>query len=1005
MRSSALISRIMRVVETDGRLGEGPALASEYAEAVRKVNARLDSVHSAIAAGEMSDAVRMMEDAPRLLDEINALDFIRLPDWEAVCERRGWERPPSLDRAQIERVLELSKDTRMSEPFLRMYRKAVRLNDNALAVKALRRLVEVDRSQNWMEALEKAERASQMSYVDRFEAARARGDEAEMDRISQEFAETTWRNAPTGRGVDSLRAFLSGRDARRRDAEGREDVELLRSCHDGEWNRALAESMLRALDALDKQGWTIPADERAMVDDCRRRCAEEQEAERGERRWNAACERLHAAVRRENTSEIREALALTEFLDRDPPEDLLRDARRTIEHEEEAKRRKTLQVAFCVMAGIAAVLGVSGWWLRQKLFSDRCEGEADKLEALIAGPNAVDRVGEALRRLAREAKDVYDDPRVNVYVGRLKTMAAENAARTNEIAGVLASLAAQDERKWADADASSVTDGLARVEKLLKAEDVAFTREARRIRASWERHCDAVDEVRRNDGAAAYEKVVADVEGTVGRLNAEIGGAALDEQAQARLKSLAEWRDGYGAVLPESESASAEVEKRLVEAIERQKGVRAAIDAMRNAESAADMAVARAKLLANHSGYAAVKRLRPHPVAVEDVRAVLNGDTKGQRDFASSLGLNVDRAKILSEIVEEIRGLEDVPAVYSPVGLSDDNTKVFAIAIGTPKIEKPDYAKEWVVDGDILSFKGRGMVTQILKRSQPSFAGIKPVDEIRALVDMAKTSGLSADAFENFLLKKIKGHLSDAQKKNFVENEKLYARSDELYAGHYPAWRRVQFLDSYFAWLDRLLPMDDAELKKPLWDLKELSNPISIAGVSQPLQWACQWDSRVKERNRDCARWLSRFPNAWLERHSAVKSAWKTCQKIGRMKVETAGCVLFDPRDETLAKKPNAVVPIVHDGVERAHPLYVLRRDGDRLALRKAFVFQKGAWRFTAKMENAFIPGEPLYRVRLDRNCVDAEPEIAKLLKGVPPKIAERIVDKIPFFRGIEPQK
>lgn len=97
----------------------------------------------------------------------------------------------------------------MSEPFLRMYRKAVRLNDNALAVKALRRLVEVDRSQNWMEALEKAERVSQMSYVDRFEAARARGDEAEMDRVSQEFAETTWRNAPGARSRGTVWAILS----------------------------------------------------------------------------------------------------------------------------------------------------------------------------------------------------------------------------------------------------------------------------------------------------------------------------------------------------------------------------------------------------------------------------------------------------------------------------------------------------------------------------------------------------------------------------------------------------------------------------------------------------------------------------------------------------------------------------------------------------------------------------------------------------------------------------
>lgn len=1010
MKSTILISRIMRVVETEGLLGEGASLATAYGTAVRKVNARLESVQSAIDAGQISDAVRMMEDTPRLLDEINALDFIQLPDWEALCERQDWERPVSLDRALVERILELGKNTQTAEPFLRMYRKAVRLNDNALAVKALRRLVEVDPSQNWMEVLEKAERAFQQTYLDKFVSARARGDDEEMTRLAQELVETAWQHAPTGRGADAVRAFLAERDARRRDVEGRENIDLLRTCHEGTWNRVLASSMLRAIDALVEQGWTIPETENGMVDACRRRCAEEQEAEERERRYNVACERLHAAVQRENTAEIRESLALTEFLDREPPEDLLRDARRVIAHEEEAKRRKVLQITFCVMAGIVAVLGVSGWWLRQKLFNDRCEGEAAKLDALIAGPHAVDRVGEALRRLEQEAKDVYDDPRVNVYVGKLKTLATANAARTNEIAGVLAALAAQNDLQWAKADVSSITGRFARVEELLKSEDAAYAREVRRLKASWNRHLDETAAATREKGTSLYEKTVAEVEDVIRLLRTEVGGASIDERAKEGRKKLAGWRSVYGTALPEKASALTEIEKNLAEAEECQKNVRQAIDAIRNAKTATDMTVAREALLANYSAYAAVKLLMPHPVGVEDVKSVLDGTAPERRVFASEFDVNVDRSEKLSAIVEEVRGYEEIPALYSLVGLSKSGVaKFFAIASGKPKIHHPDYVKkdEWIVDGEILDFNNKEMASQLLRRGgKPEWQELEATEEVKELVDKVKASNLSVSTFGSFLRDKIEGHLSEARKSSFVKNEELLFRGNFLCVGHYPAWRRVLFLDTYFKWLKdlHLLP-HDKELEKKIQELAELANPISVGNVSPFLTWACLWDGRVKKRNEESAKALAEFPRDWLKLYTAGHSVRKACQDIWWLKVETAGCILFDPRNSTLARNPKALIPIVHDGVERTHPLYVLRRDGNELVLRKAFVAQEGAWCFVAEMKDAFILGEPLYQVCRDGKPVDAESEIETMLKKVSPENAKRIARKIPFFQGLGQQK
>ena len=58
MKSSILVARIMRVIETDGQIGDGAGLADAYADAVKSVNARMEAVHDAESTKQVSDAVR-----------------------------------------------------------------------------------------------------------------------------------------------------------------------------------------------------------------------------------------------------------------------------------------------------------------------------------------------------------------------------------------------------------------------------------------------------------------------------------------------------------------------------------------------------------------------------------------------------------------------------------------------------------------------------------------------------------------------------------------------------------------------------------------------------------------------------------------------------------------------------------------------------------------------------------------------------------------------------------
>ena len=549
MKSSILVARIMRVIETDGLVGDGVSLAHSFAESVSAVNARLDSVQAAIAAKQVSDAVRLMEEPPRLLDEINTLDFNRLADWEALCERNGWQPPPPLDRTLLEKVLLLSESTEVAEPFLRMYRKAVRTNNNALAVRALRRLAEVDHSQDWETNLVQSEAALQRQLLEAFSAALASGDDEEKDRLAQDILDPGWRNAPQGKVARDVRAYWEEKEARRRDVEGAENLSLLRRCHDENWNRALAASLLQSIDALTENGWPLPSDACDLVSECRRRVAEEIEAEEKENQWKACCEALHGAIQREDTAAIREALAAPDFLDREPPEDLLRDAKRVIEQEEAAKRRKVVRFAIGSLLALMAVLGASGWWLRQKLFSMRCDGEAAKLATLEKGDHAIERIGEALRQLETEDPEVYADPRVNVYIGKLKTMTAKNLARTNEVTALLAELSALNDAHWTNAT-DAVSGQLARVETLLTGDDTDYRTQWLKFKTAYADHLAAEEEARRNEGTQQHRALTDRMHGLTARLTEIIGKEEQDKDLVGCRAEIVKWREDYGTLLP-----------------------------------------------------------------------------------------------------------------------------------------------------------------------------------------------------------------------------------------------------------------------------------------------------------------------------------------------------------------------------------------------------------------------------------------------------------------------
>lgn len=81
-------------------------------------------------------------------------------------------------------------------------------------------------------------------------------------------------------------------------------------------------------------------------------------------------------------------------------------------------------------------------------------------------------------------------------------------------------------------------------------------------------------------------------------------------------------------------------------------------------------------------------------------------------------------------------------------------------------------------------------------------------------------------------------------------------------------------------------------------------------------------------------------------------------------RVRSAGKLHFDPLSGAYKRNKGAIVLGVNDGVAKNHPLYVLRRDGGTLIVKRAFIVQKGKWKIaTAEIKEELIPGEPLFQI------------------------------------------
>ena len=1019
MRSSILISKISRLIETSGESGGGAALAREYAAAVNKANERLEAVIAAIDSKSISDAVRLLSEDPPLLEEVSVLDFFQLQDWINLCDMNNWKVPPKIDKQMMERAIEIGERKDAIAPFLSMYKKAIRVNNVRLAVKSLRRLAELDHSQDWTRNLKQSEKQLQVLIIEEFRKAKKTDDAEKCEQLTQELLDDPWVEGLLADGVEEVKAYRQKCEAEEREAKGKENIEILKKCREGKWDRKKVSSLLQSLDNLSEKGWKVPEADQEVVTGCRVKCAQEVEQEEKERRWREVNEELHAAIQKEDCEAIRAALSEPEFLDRDPIEDMLRQAQEILGHAEAARRRKTLQIVVVSLLAVLAIVGVSGWWLRQKVFVGRCADEVSKLTYLEKQakekPRAsIQGLSTRLAKLKAEEPEIYNDPKVNQFEARLKAIILENESRTNEIVLALKALEDMHARGWLGGmENPSITNRINRINALLTKDDSEYRIRFLTIKNALLDAAEKKEQVARSRATKFHATLVSHLKTITARLKNELARKELLREVVNCVDSLKEWKRVHSQFAEELEAELATVERNFNEALADQSAYTNALEKLVQASDAISTLNARKDLIEHYGNYPEVKKLKPLAVSEYEIKDVLSPQPAAVKAYLDKMKGGISEKEFETFLQESVAPIAETSyySLYGITGKGDPLLKVIAISQGKPTVEKPSYETVYKISsekGSILSFKEKRMLPEI-KNSKMVEAFLMPSSaELRKVVALSQRSDLTVAEFESEILRLIKAHLDVAQDSNYIKNQEKFVKQDYPFkdgrVGWYSPYRRVQFLSLYMRWLKeelKLMPVNH-EITKWYDELKRLAQPIIIDDVDEELTWICLWDTSVKERTRECARLLNKIPSDWTVTYQQNKRAKRAFTKIGGWKVLYAGKVKFDPRDPTYLKDPEEIYVAV-PGVKEDHPLYVLRKVDGQVKLVRAFEMGKEKqWRKCRAVENTnegYIFAEPLYHVRSKEAFIDVEEELQAIEKqfniGKQPRVSAK---DVPLF-------
>lgn len=171
---------------------------ADYAAAVEEVNSRLRKCGELIAKGLRSEAIRLSELEPNLLDLVSLLDLPELPIWRERLREFALANPPILN---LDVAAELNNAYAIEQPLLAVLRRqrlhALARSPLPVRIGTLRELAKMDPDNVvWHDDLRIFEKARQEEIVRHADQAARRGDVDALASLEKEIQSTAWLEAP-----------------------------------------------------------------------------------------------------------------------------------------------------------------------------------------------------------------------------------------------------------------------------------------------------------------------------------------------------------------------------------------------------------------------------------------------------------------------------------------------------------------------------------------------------------------------------------------------------------------------------------------------------------------------------------------------------------------------------------------------------------------------------------------------------------------------------------------
>ncbi len=373
----SVVSEVQQLLRNNAPLFEEVlAVSAEFSELAAEINSRMTNCTRLLRSGFRDEAIELAEQKPRLLEQLQLVDFPEREMWVDFLFVNGIAAPPELLTQEAEELQAAYEQQRQLVPLMRQHRLlALAHAPIGNRVDVLRKLQKADPlNPLWPDDVEIFERARLAEIQSEMATAKSRGDAVQLKALNDELAQKWSVPIPQElrRATQTATATVAAKAAREQmkaladelnQALAALDILRGRRLRD-QWNRLLPDARLGDEDGLTRQtrealSWLADAD------------LQDNE----EREFQRACRQLELAIdERIGLAEVERLMYAVQKFDREAPATLWKRANEYRHSLQIAGRRRTWMRIVAAAAAIIVVGAILAWTLlsaaRQRQLTD-----------------------------------------------------------------------------------------------------------------------------------------------------------------------------------------------------------------------------------------------------------------------------------------------------------------------------------------------------------------------------------------------------------------------------------------------------------------------------------------------------------------------------------------------------------------------------------------------------------------------------------------------------------